>query len=159
MAPPSSASPNKGDTPMSAFMAASTVLIVSLCAHARVSIWATDKACPAITPAVFEVGRVPFPRGWTVIVACNDLQWDMLRRKAGALGTQHAFTNLRARITIVRGAIFLRGVEPLRGVEARTAHRILLHEIGHIRCACDDEAKAEAWAAACEHTRSDGCRR
>lgn len=137
---------------MSAFKAAIIVLIVSLCAHAQVNIWATDKACPAIKPAVFEVGRVPFPRGWTVIVACNEVQWFMLQRKAGAPGTQHAFTNVKARITIVRGAIFL------RGAEARTAHRVLLHEIGHIRCACDDEAKAEAWAAACERVRSDRCR-
>jgi hypothetical protein len=102
--------------------------------------------------AVTEVERVPFPQGWTVLVACNEVQWVILQRKADAQDTSYAFTNVKGRITVVRGAMFLRGVTP------RTAHRVLLHEIGHIRCDCDDEAKAEAWAAAYEHLRTDGTR-
>ena len=142
---------------MSAFKAAFIVLVLSLCAHAQVApaqvkIWASDKTCPAIKPAVVEVGRVPFPQGWTLLVACNEVQWVMLQRKADAQGTHYAFTNVKGRITVVRGAIFL------RGVEGRIAHRILLHEIGHIRCDCDDEAKAEAWAAAYEQMRTHGTR-
>ena len=137
---------------MSAFKAAIIVLALSQCAQAQVKIWATSKACPAIKPALVEVGRAPFPQGWAVLVACNEVQWVMLQRKADALGTRYAFTNVPGRITVVRGAIFL------RAVEARTTHRVLLHEIGHIRCDCGDEAKAEAWAAAYERLRRDGTR-
>jgi len=134
---------------MSAFKAGFIVLVLSLCAHAAaaVNIWATDKACPVIKPAAVEIARVPFPAGWTVLVACNEVQWVRLQRKADAQGTQYAFTNVKGRITVVRGAIFL------RGVEGRTAHRVLLHEIGHIRCDCDDETKAESWAAANERAQ------
>jgi len=137
---------------MSAFKAAIIVLALSQCAQAQVKIWATSKACPAIKPALVEVGRAPFPQGWAVLVACNEVQWVMLQRKADAQATRYAFTNVKGRITVVRGAIFL------RGVAERNAHRVLLHEIGHIRCDCADEAKAEAWAAGYEHLGKDGRR-
>ena len=131
---------------MSAFRAAVIVLVVSPLAHgeAAIKIWATDKACPAMKSAVFEIARVPFPPGWTVLIACNDQQWVMLQRKADAFATRRAFTNLRGRITVVRGEIFL------SNLGLRSAHRVLLHEIGHIQCRCPDEAKAEAWAASYE---------
>ena len=139
---------------MSAFKAVIIVLVVSLCAHAAaaVNVWATDKACPVIKPAEVEIARVPFPPGWTVVVACNDVRWFLLQRKGDAQDTQHAFTNLKGQITVVRGAIFL----PV--IAVRPAHRVLLHEIGHIQCLCGDEWKAEAWAAGYERREREDTR-
>jgi Zn-dependent protease len=139
---------------MSAFKAAFIVLVLSFSAHAGavVNIWATDQACPVLKPAAVEIARVPFPPGWIVLVTCNEVQWVRLQRKADAQGTHYAFTNVDGRITVVRGTIFV------RGLDRRSAHRVLLHEIGHIRCDCDDEAKAEAWAAANEHVPTNGTR-
>jgi hypothetical protein len=137
---------------MSAFKAVIIVVVVSVCAQgaAAVNVWATDKACPPIKPAVFEIARVPFPAGWTVVVACNEMQWFLLQRKGDAQDTQSAFTNVKGQITVIRGAIFLRAV----GVPS--AHHVLLHEIGHIRCHCGDEGNAEAWAASYERRRPPG---
>ena len=127
---------------MSAFRAALIVLVVSSAGHARVAVklWATDRACPALNRAVAEIGKVPFPEGWTIVVACTKMQWVTLQRKADAQDTETAFTNVKGRITVVRGRIFL-----LDKVD-RPVHRVLLHEIGHIRCNCGDEAQAERWA-------------
>ena len=127
---------------MSAFRTAASILIVSLCTQAAglLKVWATDKACPAMTTAVSEIARVPFPQGWAVLVACNEMQWEKLQRRADAQATQSAFTNVTGKITVVRGTIFL------QTVGARSARRVLLHEIGHIQCNCGDEWEAEAWA-------------
>lgn len=139
---------------MSAFKAEIIVLVVCVGgqAGAAVNIWATDKACPAMKPAAVEIGRAPFPQGWTVLVACNEVQWVMLQRKADAQGTRHAFTNVKNRITVVRGTIFLSSPGD------RSARRVLLHEIGHIQCNCGDEGKAEAWAAWYERAGRGGAR-
>jgi hypothetical protein len=140
---------------MSAFKAGFILLVLSCCtnvAAAIVNIWATDKTCPVIKAAAVEIARVPFPAGWVVLVACNEVVWAKLQKKADAQGTQYVFTNVKNRITVVRGATFM------RGLDGRIAHRVLLHEIGHIRCDCDDEAKAEAWAAANERMTKNGSR-
>ena len=61
--------------------------------RASVKVWATDRACPALKPAVAEIGRVSFPEGWTVVIACNETQWETLQRKADAQGTaRHLLT-------------------------------------------------------------------
>ena len=110
-------------------------------------VWLTDKTCPAAKEAAREIGRVPFPPGWSVVVACNDMQWELLQRRADAQGTFSAFTNVKGRITVIRGGVFL------RETALRPAHRVLLHEIGHIQCNCDDEGRAEQWAV--EYERRD----
>ena len=131
---------------MSAFKAALIVLVVSFAGHthASVYVWLTDKTCPAAKPAVTEIDRIPFPQGWTVVIACNEIQWDLLQRNADTQETKHAFTNLNGRVTVVRGAMFL------RPMATRPVHQVLLHEIGHIQCACNDESKAEGWAVTYE---------
>ena len=113
-----------------------------------VKVWATDRACAPLEPALDEIAAVPFPSGWTLVVACHETEWQMLQTKADAQASKHAFTNLAGRITVLNGAIFL------QGVVSRPAHRILLHEIGHIQCNCGDENKAERWALSLEsHAR------
>jgi hypothetical protein len=113
-----------------------------------VKVWATDHACAALEPALVEIARVPFPAGWTLVVACNETEWQMLQTKADAQATKHAFTNLAGRVTVLNGVMFL------QNAVSRPAHRILLHEIGHIKCNCGDENKAERWALSLEkHAR------
>lgn len=139
---------------MSAFKAAVILLVVSVSAHAvgLVKVWTTDKACPAMKPALSEIAHVPFPMEWIVVVACNDVRWEALQRKADALATWGAFTNVKGKITVVRGTIFL------QSMGSRSVRRILLHEVGHIRCNCGDEGKAEAWAAWYENRGHNGTR-
>ncbi len=119
-----------------------SIVLSCIATRAEIRILATDKACPMFMEASIEIHRVPFPDGWTIVVACNVVHWEMLQRRADALGTRHAFTNLTARLTVVNGQIFVN-----RTVE-RPVRRILRHEIGHIKCGCDDELKAEHWALA-----------
>ncbi len=109
-------------------------------AKATVKVWATDKVCPCLQVAAEEVAKVPFPDGWTVVVACNDIHWQMLQRKADALATNNAFTNVDGQITVVNGRLFL------RKTVGRSPHQVLLHELGHVLCNCGDEAWAERWA-------------
>lgn len=116
---------------------------------ASVKVWATDEACPALDPAISHINRVPFPDGWTIIIACTDTQWEMLQRKADAQATKHAFTNLKARMTVVHGSMFIE-----KSV-ARPARRVLLHEIGHVQCGCNDESRAERWALEFERGKRD----
>jgi hypothetical protein len=75
-----------------------------------------------------------------VVVACSDSDWHYLQRKADAMGTNHAFTNVKGKTTVVRGELFL---NPLIG---RSVRLILLHELGHITCQCGNEATAERFA-------------
>ncbi len=117
-------------------------------ATATVKVLATDKTCPVIRSAVQEVANVPFPDGWTVVVACNYVIWEMLQQKGDALGTNTAFTNVTGQITVVNGRMFL------KNTVGRPPHRVLLHEIGHIRCNCGDETWAEGWAAGYERKTS-----
>ena len=109
-----------------------------------VRVWATDQACAALEPALVEIARVSFPADRTLVVACHETEWQMLQTKGDAQSTKYAFTNLVGRITVLNGAIFL------QNAVSRPAHRILLHEIGHIQCNCGDENKAERWALSFE---------
>ncbi len=125
-----------------------TIVLPTMCllggATATVKVWATDKVCPVLQSAVQEIDNVPFPDGWTVVVACNDIEWGMLQRRGDALGTNTAFTNVKGQITVVNGRMFL------KRTVGRPPRRVLLHEIGHIRCNCGDEAWVESWAVAYE---------
>ena len=84
---------------------------------------------------------VPYPVDWTIIVACNQVAWKQVQQKADALQTNTAFTNLRDRITVINGDIYL-AVLPLPGAH-RNPKIILQHEAGHIICNCDNEDMAD----------------
>ena len=96
----------------------------------------------AIRPLEIDLRTVPFPKDWTIVIACNQIVWDNLRRKGDALQTNTAFTNLQGHITVINAAIY-REMLPLSGTMYRTQKLVLQHEHGHIVCACSDESKAD----------------
>ena len=116
-------------------------LASSISAHA-VNVLTTNKLCPASVLAVQTINSLPvaYPKDWTIVIACSDAEWNFLQRKADAFDTHHAFTNFKGKMTIVRGDIFL---NPEMG---RSPAFILLHELGHIDCACNDENRADKFA-------------
>jgi hypothetical protein len=110
-------------------------------AHAA-SVFATSKSCAGVPLAVQTISQLPiaYPKDWTVVVACSDSDWQYLQRKADAMSTKHAFTNVRGKTTVIRGELFL---NPLIG---RSVRLMLLHELGHIACQCWNEDTAEHFA-------------
>lgn len=106
------------------------------------NILVSSKKCPVQTAAVQTIRSLPspYPEDWTIVVTCSDGDWEFLQRKADALQTDRAFTNLKAKITVVRGEMFL------NPFPFRPPRLILLHELGHITCQCANEEKAEEWA-------------
>ncbi len=96
----------------------------------------------ATRPLLDDLQMTEFPRNWTIIVACNQLVWEQLQRRAEAKATHTAFTNLQRRITILNGEIY-RNSLPLAGTAHRTPRLVLLHERGHIVCGCEDEWNAD----------------
>ena len=102
--------------------------------------------CKYATAPLLEILNTyaKFPPGWTIVVACSDIAWQVLRSHADAIDTNHAFTNMKGHLTVINSAIF-------RSPEVgRPPQRILAHELGHIRCGCDDERKAEKYALSLE---------
>lgn len=107
-----------------------------------VNVLITSKSCAALPVAVQIINHLPtpYPRDWTVVIACSDSDWHYLQRKADALGTSDAFTNIKGKTTVIRGELFL---NPPIG---RPARLVLLHELGHITCQCGNEDTAENFA-------------
>ncbi len=85
-----------------------------------------------------ELPTINFPEGWKFIVTCNPLAWEFARKVAGSPPTDAAFTDLTQRITVLNSA-------KLRQRRPQYRH-ILVHELGHVRCNCNDEWKAETFA-------------
>ena len=98
----------------------------------------------ATDPLIRDLQTVPYPANWTIVVVCDQVAWEQTRRKADALQTNTAFTNLRNRITVINGDIY-RAVLPLQGTH-RNPRTILQHEAGHIICNCDNENTADVAA-------------
>jgi len=95
----------------------------------------------ATRPLLADLQQLHYPSGWTIVVACNRLVWEQLRRNADAMETNTAFTNVAGHFTVLNGEIY-REMLPLRGTEQRTPGLVLKHELGHIVCSCDEEAVA-----------------
>jgi hypothetical protein len=120
-----------------------SIALLFFCSHAHaVHVLITRKPCPVQAVAVEAITSLPvvYPADWTIVVTCSDGDWIYLQRKADAMSTDRAFTNLERKITVIRGEVFSN--PPL----FRPARLILLHELGHITCHCADENKAEDWA-------------
>ena len=96
----------------------------------------------ATRPLQADLRKVSFPKDWTLLVACNSVAWQNLRRRADALQTNTAFTNMAGHLTVLNGAIY-RDMPPLRGTAFLTPSGVLKHELGHIVCACNDEFQAD----------------
>ena len=98
----------------------------------------TSRNCtPGVADATKIIATVQFPENWRVVLVRDQPTWDYLRRKGDTFATRTIFTNVKGRITVVNWEIFA------RPNVARPALRVLLHELGHILCDCEDENKAE----------------
>jgi hypothetical protein len=95
----------------------------------------------ATKPLIADLHVVRYPHDWTIVVACNDIVWQRLQRKADVQRTNTAFTYIQHGITVLNGLMYLE--IPLRGTDHRTPRLVLKHELGHIICGCDDEERAD----------------
>ena len=121
----------------------SVALLSPLRAQKIVVVGATPDQCTFATkPLIQDLKGITFPKDWTIAVTCTSATWERLRRKRDDLNTVTAFTNLRGRLTVLNGAIYLQSI-PLQGTVHWTPRSVLKHEYGHILCNCDDEARAD----------------
>lgn len=107
---------------------------------------AADMCAFATNPLIEDLKGIGFPKDWTIAVACTPAIWERLQRKRDDFNTVTAFTNLKGRLTVLNGTIYLEPV-PLQGTRHWTPRIVLRHELGHILCNCDDEAKADKAAS------------
>ena len=96
----------------------------------------------ATTPLIADLATVPYPKDWTIVVACTSTAWDQLQRKADARQTHTGFTNLQKHITVINGDMY-RAALPLRHTVHRFPRLVLQHEQGHILCQCSRETEAD----------------
>lgn len=96
----------------------------------------------ATRPLIRDLKAVHYPANWTIVVACNPMVWDKLRRQGQAQGTHTGFTNVPHRITVLNGLMY-RETLPLSGTAHDSPQRVLKHEYGHILCGCEDELLAD----------------
>lgn len=96
----------------------------------------------ATRPLIADLETTPYPKDWTIVVACTRLAWEQLQRKADAMQTNTGFTNLQKRITAINGEIY-RETLPLREAARRSPGLVLQHELGHILCQCNRESDAD----------------
>ena len=121
-----------------------TMLLWSNAAFANVHVGAygakRESCQPTLSQVVDSLRQVSFPDEWTVIVACTDTAWStalMVNRATGA--SEMAVTNAAARWTLVNGAVWDR----MRNRSRYSPEMVLRHELGHIRCGCRDERRAD----------------
>jgi hypothetical protein len=121
-------------------------LAVTVCAHAQRILVAGVKQpadCQfATAPLIKDLRGIGFPRDWTIVVACNPIEWQKLQRKGDAFGTNTAYTNLDGRITVVNAEIYRESLL-LHGTTHSTPKLVLEHEHGHVVCQCNDEGQAD----------------
>jgi hypothetical protein len=90
------------------------------------------------------IRSMPFPDDWTIVVTCNDHDWQNWLAKSKYPRTNTAFTGLKQRITVLNGFIF---APSYRRTSPRYVPKFTMaHEIGHIRCQCEDEFTADKLA-------------
>lgn len=100
------------------------------------------RECPALAPLATDLKGVKFPDGWTIYVACTDGAWDDAGRRLDTLGKTNAgITSRAAHFTIINGAVYSPTFD-WTGTHQRTGKEVLMHELGHILCRCNDEDKA-----------------
>lgn len=89
-----------------------------------------------------DLRTMDFPKDWTFVIACTQIAWEKLQRKADTLQTNTGFTNVQGRITVINARIYFE-MPPLSGTTHPTPQLVLQHERGHIVCGCNDEWKAD----------------
>jgi len=97
-------------------------------------------------PALAAVNTLDFPSDWRIIMAGEKL-WAGEMEKVDHT-SQLAVTDRKQHITLIRAAAF---TDPNLTGKYITARHVLAHELGHIKCGCNDEWKAENYANAHDH--------
>jgi hypothetical protein len=82
-----------------------------------------------------ELRHFPFPNYWTLGVACDLITWETALRRAEFPPTDTAFTGIKPRLTVLNGEIF--------NQQPNYYEHTLAHELGHVRCYCVEESRAE----------------
>lgn len=128
---------------MKSFLRLSCILAL-LCSTAQAAtITAVGVPVSTAQPALTIVNNLDWPSDWHIYVA-GEKQWADLMGKVDHT-SQTAVTDRKKHITIVRGLLFTDIAAT--GVHV-TAEHVLAHELGHIKCNCDDEWEAETYARA-----------
>jgi hypothetical protein len=95
----------------------------------------------AAMPALDIVNQLDYPSDWRIYVA-GEKQWADLMTKVDHT-SQLAVTDRKQHITVIRALAF---TDPNITGRYITPKHVLAHELGHIKCQCDDEWIAENYA-------------
>jgi hypothetical protein len=87
------------------------------------------------------VNQLDFPADWKIYVA-GEKQWAGLMDQVDHT-SQLAVTDRQKHITVIRAVAL---TDPNVTGKYVTAKHVLAHELGHIKCDCNDEWKAENYA-------------
>lgn len=82
-----------------------------------------------------ELHLFRFPPGWRVAIVCTPVRWEQILQQRDLDYRTRAFTNLESRLTVLNGDIF-------REFPSNYRH-IIAHELGHVRCQCKEEDRAD----------------
>ena len=96
--------------------------------------------------ALSAANKLDFPNDWRIIVVGEKL-WSGEMEKLNHT-SQLAVTDRKQHITLIRAAAF---TDPNLTGRYTTARHVLAHELGHIKCDCNDEWSAEMYANAHDH--------
>ena len=97
-------------------------------------------------PALSAVNRLDFPRDWRIIVVGEKL-WAAEMEKLDHT-SELSVTDRKQHITLIRAVAF---TDPNLTGKYVTARHVLAHELGHIKCDCNDEWSAEIYANRHDH--------
>jgi hypothetical protein len=84
------------------------------------------------------VNQLDFPADWKIYVA-GEKQWSGLMEQVDHT-SQLAVTDRQKHVTVIRALAL---TDPNVTGKYVTAKHVLAHELGHIKCDCNDEWKAE----------------
>jgi hypothetical protein len=115
------------------------ILSVMFCGIANAAtIHATGVPVSACAPALAIINKLDYPGDWKVMVVGEKL-W-----KDGHFASELAVTDRAKHVTLIRAQAFTDLHFTGRYI---TPRHVLAHELGHIVCDCNDEWKAEQYAA------------
>lgn len=117
-----------------------TLLVASISAQAA-TITAAGAPVSDAQAVLTIVNQLDFPADWKIYVA-GEKQWSGLMEQVDHT-SQLAVTDRQKHITVIRALAL---TDPNVTGKYVTAKHVLAHELGHIKCGCDDEWKAENYA-------------
>jgi hypothetical protein len=117
-----------------------TLLVASISAQAA-TITAVGVPVSDAQAVLTIVNQLDFPADWKIYVA-GERQWAGLMEQVDHT-SQLAVTDRQKHITVIRALAL---TDPNVTGKYVTAKHVLAHELGHIKCDCNDEWKAENYA-------------